>query len=755
MNDGGRACGAAGREGGDAAPALEALLTSPGLVPQLPIPESTAPILTVAVASLALGGAERIVLDWAARTRARYPVRLLVLRQSQTEWPIPPGVEVRRLRGRNLPDALEAEGRDAVAGGWPVVPCHLLRAPERAALARGGARPLPVLHNARAGWLEPAGALAGCTSVLVVSEAAARDLRTDGWAGHAGLVRHIPRAPAPDAGAREHWRSRWGIPHGAVLLGMVGGVKPQKAYPRALRVLAALLPRVDAHLVIVGGPAGRDGPLAWDATEAQARRLGLWSRVHMAGPVPEAARCLPAFDLLLNTSHYEGLSLATLEALAAGLPVVASRVGGQGELPAPGLRLLDFDAPDHRWAEVVEQALRRPPPRPAWAGFASHRVWTLHHLAHGLTPGRGVLFVTANLNAGGAQRSLVNLACALHESLPLAVAVCGESSTTAFQARLAAAGVACWRSAAGRNPFDHAEALLRHLARQPPALICFWNLDPKLKLLLTKALTPSRLRLVDVSPGGYAFAEMASTALFQACIGWSAAEHHDRLDRLVLKYRATLPPEVRARSQIIPNGVPSPARSRAWPVDGPIRVVVSGRVAPSKFVLEIVAAMRLVWRHRPEAELHVLGRAEDRHADYGRAVAEAVAGELGRRVFLHGAAFDAPERLADHHIALVLGVHQGCPNAVLEAMAAGLAVVANDSGGTAELVRHGRTGWLLPAHAPPVVTSALLHLMARPELMRRLGERGRQAARTRHTMARMVRAYLSLFRSLQSGDRPC
>src|SRR5215208_404573 len=101
---------------------------------------------------------------------------------------------------------------------------------------------------------------------------------------------------------------------------MIGGVKPQKAYPRALRVLAAVLQRRDVYLVIVGGPTGRDGALAWRATVAQAERLRLEARVRLAGYVPHAARCLAAVDVLLNTSRYEGLPIASLEALAAGVP---------------------------------------------------------------------------------------------------------------------------------------------------------------------------------------------------------------------------------------------------------------------------------------------------------------------------------------------------------------------------------------------------------------------------------------------------
>src|SRR5256885_15384809 len=134
-------------------------------------------------------------------------------------------------------------------------------------------------------------------------------------------------------------------------------------------------------------------------------------RPRLARPafVPDAAACLPAFDLLLNTSAHEGRSIATLEALVNGVPVVASRVGGQGELPADGLTLVDKHAPLDDWAGAAAAALDRSFRYPARTGFSSFRLWTLAHLAADFTPQDRVLFVTANLNAGGAPRSPVNL----------------------------------------------------------------------------------------------------------------------------------------------------------------------------------------------------------------------------------------------------------------------------------------------------------------------------------------------------------
>jgi glycosyltransferase involved in cell wall biosynthesis len=488
--------------------------------------------------------------------------------------------------------------------------------------------------------------------------------------------------------------------------------------------------------------------LAWQAILAQAERLGVTPFVRLPGSVPNASQCLSAFDVFLNTSRYEGLSIATLEALASGLSVVASRVGGQGEVGAPGLSLLAFDAPDAAWAAAVAATLGQRPEKPAWLGFPAIRVWTLCHLAPAVVPGRGVLFVTANLNAGGAQRSLTNLAVVLRDRIPLEIAVCGDSSADAFSGALRAAGVVRFCTAASRDCFDHAEALVRRIAQIRPAAVCFWNVDPKVKLLVTKTLAFTGLRFIDVSPGAYAFEELDATREFQQWIAYSEAEYCARLDCLVLKYRAAAPEGLRVRTATIPNGVAISSRTRDRFDARLTKVVVSGRVAPSKFLVEIVAAMRRVWAQRPDAELHVLGTAELRHREYADAFLHAAGDELGRRVHVHGAAFDAPERLADYDVAIVLGEHQGCPNAVLEALAAGVPVVANDSGGTRELIVDGQTGLLVRDRDPTSVAAALLRILSDTALAQRLSRAGRARVMRRYSMQRMADAYVKLFNSV-------
>ncbi len=724
--------------------------------------------LTAVIGGLALGGVERIVLDWAERVKGAWPVHLVVLRDHAHEWAVPAGIRVTRLGGVDVGAKLTDVGREVARRGstTTAVLCHLLTETERRALAAGGAWVVPVVHNARDGWLERASALRGVSRVIAVSEAAAADLRRDGCRAAIAVIRHIPRPRRFPADARATWRRAWRIPEQATVVGMIGAVKPQKDYPFAIRLLQRLLADRDLYLVIVGGPIGRHGRAAWHAVLDEMTRCGVRQRLAMPAFVPDAAACLPAFDLLLNTSLYEGTSIATFEALVNGVAVVASRVGGQGELPAEGLTLVDKDAPLDEWAVAVSSALDRSPSSsaslasPAWTGFPSFRLWTLAHLAVDFTPSDRVLIATANLNAGGAQRSLVNLATSLRHT-PFEIAVTGNSTADYFLDALRTAGVAVFRTSASREPFDHAEQLVRRVTAERIGTVCFWNVDPKIKLLVTNALAHSDVALVDVSPGPSSFDEMRRAADFARLIAFSEQDYYRRLDRLVVKFTGRAPTpaptECLDKIDIIPNGVAAAARVKAsYALTGAPRVIVNGRTAPTKFLVEIVDAMALVRAMLPNAELHVFGDAEPRHAAYEACVRLTAGDAIGKTVFFHGTSRAAWDHLADFDAFVVLGQDQGCPNALLEALAAGLPSIANDDGGTREQILHERTGLLVHDRAPATLARAIVRVLSDRPLAEQLGRAGREYVRRSFSLDTMVSRYNALFASLastRSGDK--
>jgi len=127
-------------------------------------------------------------------------------------------------------------------------------------------------------------------------------------------------------------RADLGIPAGATVVGAVLALVPAKA-PLDLVAVARRLLRSgrDVHVVVAG-----DGPLRPALTAAIAG-AGLAGRFHLLGARRDVAALYPLFDVVVLPSRWEGLPRVAVEAVAAGVPVVATDVGGVGEVVIPGV----------------------------------------------------------------------------------------------------------------------------------------------------------------------------------------------------------------------------------------------------------------------------------------------------------------------------------------------------------------------------------------------------------------------------------
>lgn len=110
----------------------------------------------------------------------------------------------------------------------------------------------------------------------------------------------------------------------------VSNFRAVKRVPDVVRVFAKVRERIDAVLVLVG-----DGPARPDVEEEVAR-LGVASDVRFLGKVDAVADLLRAADLFLLPSESESFGLSALEAMACGVPVIASNVGGLPEVVVDG-----------------------------------------------------------------------------------------------------------------------------------------------------------------------------------------------------------------------------------------------------------------------------------------------------------------------------------------------------------------------------------------------------------------------------------
>jgi len=134
-------------------------------------------------------------------------------------------------------------------------------------------------------------------------------------------------------GDRRGARAALGVEPGETLVGAVGTIREVKGQRVLLEAMLPLLGGMPGLRLVLAGD--RRGAYAEEVAR-EAARAGLGERVLMPGPVDDVPGLLAALDLFVLPSLSEGMSNALLEAMAAGLPIVATRVGGNAEALAEG-----------------------------------------------------------------------------------------------------------------------------------------------------------------------------------------------------------------------------------------------------------------------------------------------------------------------------------------------------------------------------------------------------------------------------------
>lgn len=207
------------------------------------------------------------------------------------------------------------------------------------------------------------------------------------------------------------------------------------------------------------------------------------------------------------------------------------------------------------------------------------------------------------------------------------------------------------------------------------------------------------------------------------------------------------------RTDVVHNGIGAPAPAPVHPEvaelasRGPVIGVVT-LLRPGKGIETLIDALPAVLATHPTASVAIAGDGPDRGALEERARAAGVdqavrfLGETaGPMALLHGADLFVSASWAESF-----------PYNVLEAMAAGLPVVATDVGGTAEAVEHERTGLVVPARDPDALSGAIAALIADPAQGTRFGKAGRQRVEERFGLERMIEGTLAVYR--RAGGLP-
>jgi glycosyltransferase involved in cell wall biosynthesis len=254
------------------------------------------------------------------------------------------GVRVVPLRWRAGldPAAVVGLARALGAGGWDVVHAHSSHALQASllALALAGGRSALVGSRRLDFPLRSPAVWRRADVVLAVSVAVRDVLVTGGLEPARVRVVHdgvdlretaLRTVPGQDArfgsGAPGRLRRAAGAGPGDLLVGTAGALVGHKDHATLLEAAAVVVrDRPEARFVVAG-----EGPLRPEL-ERLAGRLGLGSRLSLPGHLPDVAGSLGDLDLFVLSSSGEGLASASLEAMAAGVPVVLTRAGGLADV---------------------------------------------------------------------------------------------------------------------------------------------------------------------------------------------------------------------------------------------------------------------------------------------------------------------------------------------------------------------------------------------------------------------------------------
>ena len=261
-----------------------------------------------------------------------------------------------------------------------------------AAVAAAGSD-VPVLwwqHAATDGhWVDrfatllPARAIGASSESVRLAQAALRPRRPV-FVVHPGVEGQGRRA-----GGGAETRRRLGIPADAAVVGIVGRLHPFKGQHHFLGALARLRPRGHrVHGLIVGGDAFELSPTYPGEVRELIARLGLEDCVTMTGQVADATPYFEAMDVCVSASTREAFGMVLVEAMAAGVPVVAVASGGPREIVEDGVTgVLVAEADPELLADGVARLLADAGLRAAMSAAAvpASRRFSAEAMAEGIT----------------------------------------------------------------------------------------------------------------------------------------------------------------------------------------------------------------------------------------------------------------------------------------------------------------------------------------------------------------------------------
>lgn len=582
-----------------------------------------------------------------------------------------------------------------------------------------------------------------------------------------GIDLSMFRPAQPDA---EAVRSL-GLPPSSRIVGTVGRLADQKDPVLMVEAFAKVARAVpDVHFVWIG-----DGPLR-ATTEARIAQLGLIGRFHIVGVRRDVHNLLTTFSVFALSSRWEGLPRTITEAMASGVPVVATRVDGTAEAVThdhSGLLVASGDPDSLADAIVALLVDRDRAARLAHAALERADIFSLEVMTSDLAALYGrlleggrvlpskrplrVLHVITGLGFGGAERQLQGLLLAtdqrqvVHEVISLTdIGPIGEQ-LTANGVQVRALGMT------GRRPSPRSLLRLRRLiSRSGADLVQTWLYHSD----LLGGVVARCAGIPVVWNVRMSWMDAASTkSTTMAAARWCARLSQAVPQRIIFNSVAGLESHRRAgyyvdRAVVLENGIdlerfrPS-GRARQCLLnllggadigDGAPIVGVVARSDPQKGHDVLLQAFAKLLRSRPDAHLVLIGRGCGPKDDPLSSMVRRTAAD---RIHLLGPRSDVGCLTPAFDVAVSASTHgESFSNAIIEALACGVPVVATDVGAAKAII--GDAGRVVVPGSAAELAAAIDGLIERADEARRAAHLARPRLESR-SFERMGRQYLDLY----------
>jgi glycosyltransferase involved in cell wall biosynthesis len=505
-----------------------------------------------------------------------------------------------------------------------------------------------------------------------------------------------------------------------------------------------------------------------DRLKKEARDRGIDKNVLFLGPRLDIPELLKLFDLYVLPSLWEGLPIALLEAMAAGCPVVATKVGGNYMVIQHGENgsLIEPQNPSLLASEIISvltnEELRKNYAAKSASLFKERftaRVMTGQYERLYLREKAGqakvkkirLMQITHDLAIGGLQQVVVNICKSIDRNM-FDISVLCLRNLGEFVPEIEKMGIKVHFLPQKRNGVDYLSFLkvAKILRDQRVDVIHTHNTQPFIDGTIAAFLSGVKTIIhTDHSrefpdKRRYMFSEWLMSHFAYKVVGVSEPTRQD-----LIKYEKISPEKV----VTIINGIDESKflieidkerkkKELGITNDGPI-IGLGVRLSKQKGITYLLQAMPEIIKAYPDITLVIAGG-----GDYEERLKQETRDRgITKNVLFIGPRLDMPEVLKLFDLYVLPSLWEGLPIVILEAMAAGCPIVATNVGGNYMAIQHGENGVLIEPKKPALLASEIIRVLRNEDLRTNYAKKGMELFKSKFSAEVMTQHYQRLYLS--------